>query len=760
MADPKDSFEPDSFVADGTDDADSFQADSFEPETLLAGVPVPAPVAEADAGIGDAILSGANKLGEEAQVGIESALSPFGLRAPVAAAEALPNYLVDLVTPGVKSDFGRSFKQAEGDILARQERNTAGHLAGQAAQLIGTGGLGSAKAGAAAAALFPNLGRAGRFVTALGAEGAIQGSAISAANELDDLVENGNNKGVGERLAAVGVGTLLGFGTNIAAGGVLHGLGKVAGYLRKKGGELANDLAFKAVQGRTDSGAIKRLGGKKAALALGEFARESGIVTGNSLESIAERAVTQRDQVGRELGSLREQLGEAAGLAPTEALPTKQGVWDAVEAVLQPLRDNPGREATARAAERALKGIKSWAKTGGTATPDEIFSIRSGLDEELAGWHKTSPNQTTQTVRDARNAIERYYMESGDKLVEAAVKHRPAFSGARASSTAPTSEIHDLIARIADAKQRYSKLAPIASEAAKGLERRLANNKLPLRSAIAGAGALGGGLAGGGVGALAAGAATTFASKFITEQGESLGARMIGDAVKATQRLQGAAARFAPAGSQRALRTGAVYGAESLREMLDASESLQDAGSHETRLLNEHAQSVDEELGPQTSNAYRDAVLRRASFLLDKAGPNPPPSPFGKPQPRVFSSSEEEQLSGYAHAAEDPDGAFARLSAGDETPQDLETLQTLYPDMLQDFRKRVVERFQSDSRAPSYEDTIAIADRLGLPLLPEQQPEATAFWMQAAESTRQQQAAKSQAKAKLPDSRNTSERLG
>jgi hypothetical protein len=216
---------------------------AVSPPVETAPVPAPATTPEEPSFLEQA-WEGVKGIPEAAQTLAEGVMSPLGLRAPVAAAEALPNYIADAVTPGKTADFGKSYDQAVQGIEQRAEKfkptAAVGRLAGDIGATIATGGLGyeaaSAKvlstqaaqklSGTAAKLLGQKVAPIVGGALALGAEGALQGAEQAAATAIDKTIQSGDWQSLGEKLiATVPAGALEGAKWNMVTGAAMKGLG-------------------------------------------------------------------------------------------------------------------------------------------------------------------------------------------------------------------------------------------------------------------------------------------------------------------------------------------------------------------------------------------------------------------------------------------------------------------------------------------------------------------------------------------------------
>jgi len=76
----------------------------------------------------------------------------------------------------------------------------------------------------------------------------------------------------------------------------------------------------------------------------------------------------------------------------------------------------------------------------------------------------------------------------------------------------------------------------------------------------------------------------------------------------------------------------------------------------------------------------------------------------------------------YAAAAEDPHGIVERLAAGTITPEDAETMRTVYPEIFADVQRQIVERLPELREALPYARRLALSIFSGVPVDPAMDP--------------------------------------
>jgi hypothetical protein len=186
---------------------------------------------------------------------------------------------------------------------------------------------------------------------------------------------------------------------------------------------------------------------------------------------------------------------------------------------------------------------------------------------------------------------------------------------------------------------------------------------------------------------------------------------------------------------ERAVRSTATK--QAVQKALDAAERVQDPESEDYGKMQSSLQRLESALGPDMANTYAEQAQKRAQFLLEKAGPAPAPSVFGGQPKRVLDDETVDRMGRYIDAADDPVAALERIGAGEGDQEDHETLEALYPGMLQDFKAKAVSRLAESKSELPYDTQLAIAQALRIPLTDEQQPDNQAFWQNFSRSQAQ-----------------------
>lgn len=362
---------------------------------------------------------------------------------------------------------------------------------------------------------------------------------------------------------------------------------------------------------------------------------------------------------------------------------------------------------------------------------EDITQLRQSMDDVLK-WESLSKDVGLEAYRDVRRAVNEFWMESAEKAAEQAGNP-------------------ELVKRIKMLTSRYAKLSLADDLAKEGQAARAANRFFSASDhGIGGAASVLVAITSGGsaIPALAAGAAGAAANKVARERGNQIIAgtmyglskrlirtqERIQKAASLPRLLQNAAAVNSAAAGSTAASTPmmtpmlAEQREKRVSKDLRRAEALLDPESEENRELTGSLQALELEVGTDVAAAVRDKALERAKFIVDKAPPTPPPSVFDGEPKRELGDDDINSLHRYIEAVDDPEAALQRLGDGEATAEDLDTLGSLYPSMLKDFRTAAANTLSQMKNPPPYEDRLALADTLGIPLTADTDPMSVAYW--------------------------------
>jgi hypothetical protein len=363
--------------------------------------------------------------------------------------------------------------------------------------------------------------------------------------------------------------------------------------------------------------------------------------------------------------------------------------------------------------------------------PDEIsFDAlnrdRIDIDQKRAKYHKFGQQDDVKAelYRKMRGVLDRHWMDAAEEA---------------AKKSGNPEAIHELQVL----KDRYAKVAVGSDLLNETMRRKEANRTFSLSDTLIGGtaasigGAVGGAVSGGeGItpGALITGAAGGLANKYLRERGNFLMSTTLARNAKRAVKVQEAvkkAAKLSGLVSPKAIP--AITVGRDLKEainpekVIDHAEKLQDPTSDEAQKTTSMWQEMEVEAGPEVVKALRDKMTAQNEFILEKAGPKPPPSPFGGPPPkRQIDPETEEQLSRYIGAMNDPSEALARVGDGQALPEDYEVLESQYPRLWEEFQQTAVQGLADKNL--DYDQQLAVAGALKLPLHPSMQGDYMSFW--------------------------------
>lgn len=150
---------------------------------------------------------------------------------------------------------------------------------------------------------------------------------------------------------------------------------------------------------------------------------------------------------------------------------------------------------------------------------------------------------------------------------------------------------------------------------------------------------------------------------------------------------------------------------------------------------------------PATTVEVMALAQRVATFLADKApkGPTPLLEVKALARPSRPADAEAARYARYASAAFNPRGVLSEAAAGMASPEGVETLQALYPQLLEEWRQQLMERLSSHGTALSYRQRLGLSYLLGSPLDPSLKPESVAMLQGAYAQKEPQQPSRRQA---------------
>lgn len=592
--------------------------------------------------------------------------------------------------------------------------------------------------------------RAAGMTAAGAAEGAIYG-----AGQVVTEASLGNPVTLGEAAFTVG----LGAGGGAAFGGLFGAVPRVAQAARTRWGKALRE--FEAERNLKSAGAIQNevrniranYGGSKEALdELGIAMRDLELVgTTTSAKRTAAKAADLREKASRRITEL---LDEADQHIPPAAIPTTREITDwARQTLLPELRLNVPQK---QAATKLDQLLRDYDKTyPGMLMPSHLHKIRVQLDDAIRGWKGTQDpwrDAYVESLGKLRGRVSELIREGIDAAAEARVPHSPGTFGFGDDGVA--------LARWNKLSEWWAsnRIYEVASHAdfvaRRAMDRVQGNNLLSLTEAMYGAAGMGTG------GAIAASVGAGLGGGLVGTAASTLGAVALR---RNSSSLLGAAARqvrtliddladshlylrtqrddlLALAGIERAKAglfsrigksakslitppagTGAVVArmaapasAKVAASIGISGEELRELASNPDRLVEGLARMTEDiaPAAPQTATAMQVTAARAISFLDSKYPRAPDRGPLA---PRMEPSPAElARYRRYEAAVADPTGILDLAQAGTLTPEHVEAVQTVYPELYNEIVAALVD---SMAEAQASGKTIPYASRRMLSML-------------------------------------------
>lgn len=615
---------------------------------------------------------------------------------------------------------------------------------------------GQAATGLVRSAIPKGAGMAGRVLgeaAAAGAGGAVEGAAYGVGQTVHEAALGDPNLTAQSALSEIGLSAALGGGLGLG-GGVLSGLAKEV-----KAGDLGAKLAdwlgdFESERNIKAAGAIQsditRTGkqiGREKLNALGREMGELGLVSPfSSPAQTLERAESLMTKAGGEM----KELLRAADALPTKVAPEiKTIIGKARSEILEPLAKNPLQKEAANRFADVLEGYeKKFAQEalsfeGAHAMrreiSDALYGLRGNMDP-FATSYKEGLHGLRGLVSDSINA---------------------GLDASGASSAAWK-----------QANRLYEVAAKAQGFAEKGVARSQGNNLVsPMEALGLVAGGIGGGLGTGAISGLATAAARRYGSSVLGaaartartalegKVGAELAAKTAGamaaeqkagvDVVTrmatTAQETAGALANLQQAnqavanrinhatsmlirGAKSATRVGRSEASAGIPKVFarssESAASLYERRATRVRemagnpsvLLDTLTRQVDDiqEHAPDTAQAIQAASARGANFLASKLPQPPSNGPLG---PKWVPSQEQvSNFARYYNAVEDPTSILKQAAAGTLTPQAVEAVRTVYPQLFEKMTQSVMEKLTSHRGPVPYQSRLMLSMLLGADL--------------------------------------------
>lgn len=333
----------------------------------------------------------------------EAALESFGNAATLgylpqlqAAAEPVMNRILDKITGNnVAGEDQSTYLQRRDENISRHELQKkehpyaagAGMVAGTAASVVGTGGLGAVAKGASAAQRLSAASKAGAVLGGVSNPGDVKGEGDAFQME--------------ERLKNAGIGAVLGAGGQLVAEG--------AGIAASKAREVLRDYAAKKAFRATGREAVKKsevLAKSGRDIEIGREMLDAGTVPVlGSTTRIAKRVAAAKEKADDVISKILESTGKGESVFDSEAVAIK--LLDMPE--LKTMRTTPGMEGVVRTIEDAAETLSK----NGKLTLEGANKLKRAIDKSI-NYNKKIPEmagkqeglfKTRTAVRDEMNEL-------------------------------------------------------------------------------------------------------------------------------------------------------------------------------------------------------------------------------------------------------------------------------------------------------------------------------------------------------------------
>lgn len=595
------------------------------------------------------------------------------------------------------------------------------------------------------------LGHALKGSLAMGIRGGVEGAIAGGASELSEEMF-GDPEVVGEKVwLAAGKGALAGFGLGAVLGGAVPVIGSA---LRKGADQTADTLARAEVRARAkmpeiaDEEAFRALSPHPAAKftreaearieggakAVGNFARESGIVDtssakaaamNNSTGAMLGRAEKVLDDVGAEIGERMRGSSVLIGGRDIEAIANKL-VHQADETGL-PLAQQAGRG-------NVVAGLRDYVNDlmikGGmvdntgrileqdTMTMADAYAQRRALD------NKIYKDYSALEAKGPMELMRKFRAEFDDLLVRKMEEAGEA--GARVGGPWDEKAVMPGGKTLRELKGDYQKAVTAKKILEDAAVKDAKNRAVSLTDYITGAAAAAK------LGPI--GLAAPYVHRAVRERGNAVAAwalGRIGDmgetmrAIQESDKLLKAAAEGA-AGTKRTPYRSVPSGGESLAKRYDTALAHVQALQQQARDVESRALTISRIPGaPRISDAFAGAITRSASELAAQAPPTPPQmSPLQKTRP---SNEEMSRFVSQYEAMTDPSATLKEVAAGSLDPAKTRILEKVAPNAFEALRADIEKQKLSQieqGKIPAQNDLMKLHLAFGITLDPTLTPQA------------------------------------
>lgn len=587
-----------------------------------------------------------------------------------------------------------------------------------------------------------------------------------------------------QAVAAMGGGFLHGAATGAAFGGVLGFGGGLLGAAAKGAAGGAASLAER-VTGRAARAAEDTIGGQTGrlleALAPGGvkgFAELRALKSTGANQGLLEKATAMSPEVRQEMAALivdklpealgkkagsilsHTQQAEAAALVKEAAGKAKGGLVDELSAA-GVKADVPAIVTDLRAKLDPLKG---------SITDDAIAAGRAGdrlvsrLEEKLAAG---DVKELWKQQRQLGDEVNWAAIRKGEASLTDKFKADTYFAlGKELERVGTTAESlgAEFVGRWKQANRTYQAADWITKATEKGAGRDLANRSLGLSEQLGGLGgsslgaSVGGAVAGpvgAMVGSVVGGAGAALAQRLVKQYGDQVVASALRRAMttggdlttvagnlleehmgKAVVGYLSGAAKQAGAVGGRAVKAAVIEADQANERAREAKQPVEKrfATTRDDILaakaaLPQRQQQLAQQIGATNARVQQQALAtqqRAIDYLASKIPPAP--QAMNTLQPHLDKSTpppaEMAKFLRAVRAVEDPTSVLESLQKGDITPEQVDALKVVYPEMYGQLQKQIMSEVAAlgDKQIP-YAKAQALSELFGVPLHPAMRPE-------------------------------------
>lgn len=579
------------------------------------------------------------------------------------------------------------------------------------------------------------LGRAAQKAASLGARGAAEGAIYGTGSAYtQNALDEGDHVLTAEKLLAGAkggaiaggvIGSALGGGGTLIAGGVEKLADAVLPKIQERLEEFAQGRAFKAAGGSKSflTKAMDRAGGAE------EISRdllERGHITpGATIESIAASTSKDAAEQGQKLSGLIQSLDQAGATIDPSKFASR--AWSEV---IAPLDKLPGYESVASKVTDYLESFVQ--KTRGQPVPlGQAWEMRKGLDDLIYRGTRpfAEPSPAIKEMRAMRGIME-------DEITQAGEKTAQEIGGSFAPEYKET-------------KRLYSSLRFASDMAEDGAERHGGNRWLAPTDYLAGGAMAAGAHGGAGLlsmlhpGVAATGILTAAAHKVARERGSAvLGSAAYQLSKLGTDQAVGEALAKVTGGIDKQI-TAAVDAAIGINSKAKSAEMplLRPSGTYEKATAEVSRQATNpaaaagqaqERIGqlanhvPATAAAVVQLQQQKAQYLQSKipqaTGVDGSIQPHFQ-QPRVSAGAQAQWLR-EKKLTDDPLHALDLLKKGELTRSDVQTVKATSPGIFKQMQSEGMRQVTEAKGRMSYQKLIQLGTLLEIPTTPSLQPQS------------------------------------